>query len=63
MLVVKRRNGSDTFITVPPSAEPTQIVVKVIETTYDWTKLGFIAPQEVKILRDDAIKTEAPDDK
>lgn len=60
MLILSRRLGKKTFLTVPPSKEPTQIVVTIVRDAGPMcsTKIGFEAPREVEIHRDDAIHKE-----
>lgn len=69
MLVLDRTAEREVFINVPPSTEPTQIVVRVCEIRM-WdrvceriednpryvlkVRLGFDAPRFVEIVRDDA---------
>jgi carbon storage regulator CsrA len=51
MLVIGRQIDERTIITVPPSATPTRIVVTVTGGT--GVKLGFDAPREVSVFREE----------
>lgn len=56
MLILKRPVGSRTRITVPPSDTPTVIDVQIVRFDHFGIKLGFEAPRQVHILRDDAVR-------
>jgi sRNA-binding carbon storage regulator CsrA len=56
MLCLKRRRMSHTFIEVPPSETPTTIEIVINECGLWGVKLGIIAPREVEIAREEAIK-------
>lgn len=62
MLVMKSNTGERVTITVPPSAEPTEIVITLTEVcTQNRVRIGYDAPKEVSIHRDDArVKRFAP---
>lgn len=51
MLVLSRKKGQQTIITVPPSSEPQQIVVTTVDIRGDKVREGFEAPREVAIHR------------
>jgi sRNA-binding carbon storage regulator CsrA len=55
MLVLARKRQQRVFLTVPPSNKETRIEVLVIDFRgSDEVRIGFAAPDEVLILRDDA---------
>lgn len=51
MLVLSRKKGQQTIITVPPSSEPQQIVVTTVDIRGDKVREGFEAADEVTIHR------------
>ena len=53
MLVLSRKADEGVTITVPPSAVQQQILVKVIEIRGDKARIGYYAPQTVRINRDE----------
>lgn len=59
MLSLGRKINDRTTITVPPSATPTEITVTLLETRPDKARLGFEAPREVRIMRDEAVEQKS----
>lgn len=53
-LIIKRNIGEHTFITVPPSTEPTVIDVEFHCHDAGGIKLRFDAPEQVEIRREEA---------
>ena len=62
MLVLARRLFQEVSITVPPSNEPTEIRVVLLELRKETIRLGFDAPREIRIVRDDAKNKENRND-
>lgn len=56
MLCLDRKKGQKTFITVPPSDRTTVIAVSVCEVSGNKAKLGFEAPTNAIIHREEAIR-------
>lgn len=54
MLVLGRKPGEFVKLTVPPSTEETVIHVLYAEHRTETGRIGFEAPQRVRIVRDDA---------
>lgn len=53
MLVFMRYRGEKSVITVPPSDVPTRIEVMVVDVLPGKARLGFDAPRDVAIHRDE----------
>ena len=57
MLVLARNNGERIVITVPPSTGETTIVVTVVNVKGNHNvRLGFEAPREIRILREEIVQ-------
>lgn len=56
MLTLARHAGERITIIVPPSTTPTKITVMQVETAANKSRLGFDAPREVRILRDEVLE-------
>ena len=63
MLVLSRCKGESIILTVPPSDKPTEIVVMLVRNRVGNSKcrLGFDAPREVHIVREELRVTEHPE--
>jgi sRNA-binding carbon storage regulator CsrA len=59
LLVLSRKRDQHTQITVPPSDKPTVIDVVLVDIRGDKCRIGYQAPREVEIVRDDAEKRAA----
>lgn len=53
LLVLMRSARQRVFISVPPSAEPTQIVVEVTDVRSGRAWLGFDAPKDTVVHREE----------
>lgn len=53
MLILARKRNQSVFIDVPPSSEPRRIEVVCIELKDGRTRLGFVADEDVVIIRDE----------
>lgn len=51
MLVLSRQRDEEVVITVPPSAEPTQIVMTIVDIRGDKVRTGWEAPRHVAVHR------------
>ncbi len=60
MLVLTRRPGEFVRVTVPPSSEPTQISVCLVSSTPGRSRLGFLAPRESIIGREELYDAHVP---
>lgn len=70
MLVLSRKTNERVVISVPPSAEPTEVVVQVVDIHGGKARLGIQAPKTATIHREEVAQriaagttdtTEAPD--
>lgn len=59
MLILSRRTGQRVFLFLP---DGTRIEVVVIERRLDRVRLGFLAPADVEILREELVDGEEEDD-
>lgn len=57
MLILARKSRQKITITVPPSDIPQEIEVSVVSVRGDIARLGFECAKEIRIVRDDVIKT------
>lgn len=65
MLVLSRKAGEKVVVTVPPSDKETKVEVIVTEQRHDRTRIGFVAPRNVSIHRQeiyDAMRKEQAGD-
>ncbi len=53
MLVLSRKINEKVIISVPPAASVTTVTIAVVEITGGKIRLGFEAPQEVRIDREE----------
>lgn len=53
MLVTTRHPGESVIITVPPGDKPQRITVKLIQVRGDRVRLGFDAPREIEVHREE----------
>lgn len=51
MLVLSRQYNESIIITVPPSTEPTEVVITVVDIRGDKVRLGCTAPTHVPVHR------------
>lgn len=57
-LVLSRKPGDAFRLTVPPSSEPQEIVIKVLRWSETTCKIGIDAQRCVKVLRDELVDYE-----
>jgi carbon storage regulator CsrA len=60
MLVLTRKPGEYVRITVPPSQEPTQISVCLVDVAGSRTRIGFLAPKDSIIGREELYQARPP---
>jgi carbon storage regulator CsrA len=58
MLVLSRKLNEDVIFTVPPSATPTEVRVKVVSIGRGKIRLGCTAPKDVRIYREETLPQE-----
>ncbi len=60
MLVLSRKPGECIRVVVPPSDEPTTIVVALVTCNTSRSRIGFLAASEVEVLRSELVEPERP---
>lgn len=59
MLILQRRSGDlPIYISVPPSTETTVIAVKIADDTISKSRIGFMAPPNVEIVRGELLSED-----